>query len=797
MSQHECLRSSRGWNLLFVLLITALMVATTACSDPEQTKLEHVQRGEALLKDKKFQEASIEFRNAVQLDDRSAPAHWGLAQAYEGLELFPQAVQEMRRTIEVDPNNLDARARLGNYYLLAYQGQKKEELLTEADKLAEEILARDPKYIEGHILKAGLLYTRGKKDEALARLNEAIQIDPNRVESHLGLARFYQNSGEPAKAEETFKRALSINNASALAHTEYGKFLAQQNRLGEAEAELRKAVEVAPQDQAARVTLASFYYVNKQFDKAEEAYKALADLDRNRPEGRAVLADYYALVNRPDEAMKIYQEIAAAAPDYARARYRLAELMMQRGDVSGAAAQAKEVLDRNPGDIQALLAHARTLMQQERPKEAIEDLKKVLGQEPQHQMGLYFMAEAQLRAGQLDQARVFASDLDRNYPNNLPAKLLQAQINLLAGGKDNFENAKRIATDILTRLDKAAPDASAASPMINELRAKALSARATANAQLENFAAARADFTAARDLDPNNPAPYLYLAGLATAENKLDEAQQLYERALNLEGANLNALTGLTNLYVARRQFDQAHARIDQAIAARPNTPELHHLKATVHGAQQDGAGAEAQLRRALQIDPNYLPAIRTLGTLYINTRRHDDAIAEYKKVLQTRPEDAPSFLMIGMVEDSRQNYDASVEAYKQAVRINPNFDFAANNLAWNYAEHGKGNLDEAIRLAQGVVQRNPEEPGYADTLGWVYYKKGLYPAAIEQLQKAVDKVRARGGDSALYRLHLGLAQAAAGRKADARRQLEQALSIGTGLTPQQTEEARKALATL
>jgi hypothetical protein len=40
------------------------------------------------------------------------------------------------------------------------------------------------------------------------------------------------------------------------------------------------------------------------------------------------------------------------------------------------------------------------------------------------------------------------------------------------------------------------------------------------------------------------------------------------------------------------------------------------------------------------------------------------------------------------------------------------------------------------VRLAQGVVQKNPNIAGFVDTLGWVYYKKGLYGAAIEQLQK-------------------------------------------------------------
>jgi tetratricopeptide (TPR) repeat protein len=117
-------------------------------------------------------------------------------------------------------------------------------------------------------------------------------------------------------------------------------------------------------------------------------------------------------------------------------------------------------------------------------------------------------------------------------------------------------------------------------------------------------------------------------------------------------------------------------------------------------------------------------------------------------------------------------------------------------------ADHGKGNLDEAVQLAQGVVRRFPDEPGYADTLGWVYYKKGLYSPAVEQLQKAVAKASARGGDNALYRYHFGLALAGAGKKADARRELQTAQRLAgqeasRGKQFAQADDLRKALESL
>src|SRR5215471_3781251 len=101
---------------LFALIAFALFLG--ACTTPEKAKAQHVARGQALLKEKKFQEASLEFRNALQIDDHLADAHWGLASAYEGLQRYQEAFEEMKQVVELDPNNLDVRVRLGNYYLM-------------------------------------------------------------------------------------------------------------------------------------------------------------------------------------------------------------------------------------------------------------------------------------------------------------------------------------------------------------------------------------------------------------------------------------------------------------------------------------------------------------------------------------------------------------------------------------------------------------------------------------------------------------------------------------------------------
>jgi tetratricopeptide (TPR) repeat protein len=296
---------------------------------------------------------------------------------------------------------------------------------------------------------------------------------------------------------------------------------------------------------------------------------------------------------------------------------------------------------------------------------------------------------------------------------------------------------------------------------------------------------------------PNLPSSYVNLATVSLRDNKQDEAIELYNRALAIDSANYDALNGLINVYAAQKHFDQAHASVDRALGAQPNSAPLHYLKARVYEFEMNAQGAEAELRRALELDPNYLAAYSDLGSIFANTNQKDLAIAEYRKIIERRPDNttasSSAYTLIGMLEDSRQNYDAAAESYRKALEIDPNAIIAANNLAWIYAAYDKGNLDEALRLAQGIVQRYPDEAGFADTLGWVYYKKGLHQSAIEQLQKAV----AHNSESPLYHFHLGMAQMGKGDKAGARRELEQALKLGEKSPFAESDEARRTLATL
>ncbi|MDO9462908.1 MAG: tetratricopeptide repeat protein, partial [Deltaproteobacteria bacterium] len=176
------------------------------------------------------------------------------------------------------------------------------------------------------------------------------------------------------------------------------------------------------------------------------------------------------------------------------------------------------------------------------------------------------------------------------------------------------------------------------------------------------------------------------------------------------------------------------------------------------------------------------------LGRLYAATKRTDKAVAEFQEAIKRNPKAITARMSLGVLYESQGKYDAAQKEYREILKTNPKFVPAANNLAWNLAEHG-GNIDEALTLAQMAKEQNPEDPGIADTLGWIYYKKNIVDRAIREFEDAIKKIP----NHPSIHYHLGMAYLKKGDKTKAKAELTKALGISRAFP--EAKEAEKALA--
>ena len=96
--------------------VVALLLA--GCSaDPEKGKQRYLESGLRLMKQERYPEAAVQFRNALKLDPKFVGALYNLAQAQLASQHWTEAYTTLRQTIELDPSRLDARLSLGGLLL--------------------------------------------------------------------------------------------------------------------------------------------------------------------------------------------------------------------------------------------------------------------------------------------------------------------------------------------------------------------------------------------------------------------------------------------------------------------------------------------------------------------------------------------------------------------------------------------------------------------------------------------------------------------------------------------------------
>ncbi|HEY2846375.1 MAG TPA: tetratricopeptide repeat protein, partial [Pyrinomonadaceae bacterium] len=583
----------------------------------------YVAKGDDDLAKRKYHDALMQFRAAAELDDSSAKAHWGLARTYEALGQFNDVLDELRKTVELDDTNLEAKAKLGSYYLLVQPP-----MVSEAEKLRDQIVANNSNFIEGQVLTASIMAAQGKPDaEVIAQVEKAIAMDPKRIESYVSLERLYMTREKPADAETAIKRGIEANPQSPQGYTEYGRFLMYASRNDEAEPQFQKAISLDNGSIEAREAIAEFYTTTKQMQKSEQAYAELVQIQENSPESRLELADFYNKAERRDDAISTLNQILADAPTYVLARYKLAEIFLAARQPTKVTEQLDALLKVNDEDTTALMLRARLGLQQNRPEEAVKDIEEVLKKYPSDRDALFLMAQAHLAMGQIDQANAFIADLERYHPSYLKTGLLKIQGAFAA---NDAQAALKLSNETLDRSNTIQPDADQDPDEIQEVRVRTVTSRGLAYLQLGNLVGARNDLENAEKMSPRSSAAVVNVAKVSIAEKNFASALDLYEKALAIDPQNFDAISGVVTSSIKLQQTPKAHEQVGAMINANGGANDmlaaLHYLNSTVFEAEKNDSMAETELRAAIDLDNSYLAAYTSYADLLTRENRIEEA---------------------------------------------------------------------------------------------------------------------------------------------------------------------------
>jgi tetratricopeptide (TPR) repeat protein len=99
---------------------------------------------------------------------------------------------------------------------------------------------------------------------------------------------------------------------------------------------------------------------------------------------------------------------------------------------------------------------------------------------------------------------------------------------------------------------------------------------------------------------------------------------------------------------------------------------------------EDPATAAEAQLayERALQLDPDYVPALINLGNLHYARERPDQARGFFARAIDLDPGNAKARFNLGNVLHDRGEYQAALTLFRDAAALAPDFADAHFNLA-------------------------------------------------------------------------------------------------------------------
>jgi tetratricopeptide (TPR) repeat protein len=158
--------------------------------------------------DSQWDQAIQALKAGLNKVERPAEIHFRMAVIYEKQNNPKDSIEQIKKVLELEPNNPDAQNFLG--YTYAEGGTN----LDEAERLIREALRVKPN--SGHIIDSlgWVLFKKGKYDKAVAELERAHHLMPEdgTVGEHLGDA--YSQQKRYREALRIYRRALSMDNAN-------------------------------------------------------------------------------------------------------------------------------------------------------------------------------------------------------------------------------------------------------------------------------------------------------------------------------------------------------------------------------------------------------------------------------------------------------------------------------------------------------------------------------------------------------------------------------------------------------
>jgi tetratricopeptide (TPR) repeat protein len=470
-------------------------------------------------------------------------------------------------------------------------------------------------------------------------------------------------------------------------------------------------------------------FAAEQYDKAEKEYRQVLRLAPEDPAALRQLSTIYLDQGQAAQAYPLIQKSAELQPDDPEIQLKLARLFLFSGEFTKARDAALQVLEKRPGDQQAL----RLFIDASQKPDDIEDARKLVQslREKDQDRARYHMALGALDLRQNDPAR---AESEFKAALNLDPKSSEAYA-ALGSFYWSRNDLKEAGQAFKTAADLAPPR----SPM-RILYADFL-IKSGANAEAKNIL---------EDINRKAPdylPPRVLLMKLACAEHQDDNCAARVQNILSQDPLNYDALfqDGLLNLAkgdatIAIREFEYlSNAYRNPLVRYELALSYLLYAKSASETLSRDAVErAERTLQDAINLEPRFDQATLLLAELKMRKGSPAAAVDLLSPVTKERPQIAQAQYLLGSAYLAQQKKDEALAVFSQMTELfpkDPQPSFLAGNILLE-----QGRQQAARQAFEKSAEISSDYLPATERLVDLDLAAKQYAAAIERVQKFIDK---------------------------------------------------------
>jgi len=254
----------------------------------------------------------------------------------------------------------------------------------------------------------------------------------------------------------------------------------------------------------------------------------------------------------------------------------------------------------------------------------------------------------------------------------------------------------------------------------------------------------------ARAPTQNSDAYDYYLQALSylrrpKTEQTLDNAEGLFQRAIDLDPEYAKAHAGLCEVHLGKyQQLNQlervkaAERACTTALLHDPNLPEVYAALGTLHRLTGEYATAELDFQRAIVLNPRMEPAYYGLGRVYMSLNRLEEAEVIFKYAVDLEPGYWGTHLALGNYYLEFGRPAEAIVPFRRVTELNPDYAMGFNNLG--SAFYNSGDVDNGEKAFLRSIEISPTWIALSN-IGTMYYNEGRYESAANMFQQGLGIV--------------------------------------------------------